>query len=218
VTDAGSATDVIGRYAIVFWDFDGVIKESVAAKGEAFAQLFRSFGGELVRQVREHHERNGGMSRFEKIPLYLRWAGITPDEREVSRYCEAFATAVRSAVLESQWVPGAQQYLQNQCRRQRFVLLSATPQAEIEEILATLGVRNWFSEVFGTPTTKTAGLSGVLQTSGCEPAQALLIGDSEADYRAAMATGVDFLLRRTPFNQSLQATYSGPQCENFLHE
>src|SRR6202047_5221112 len=112
MNDAASATGLLRRYAIVFWDFDGVIKESVAAKTEAFAQLFRPYGGDVVRRVREHHEGNGGMPRFEKIPIYLQWAGVIPSAPEVTRYCEAFATAVRQSVTESQWVPGAREYLQ----------------------------------------------------------------------------------------------------------
>ena len=218
MSNTAPATALISRYAVVFWDFDGVIKESVAAKGEAFAQLFRPFGSEVARRVREHHDLNGGLSRFEKIPLYLQWAGVTPNEAEVSRYCQRFAQAVRHAVLESQWVPGAREYLQYNRHRQRFVLVSATPQGELEELLTALGARNWFSNVFGAPTAKTAGLTAVLQTSGCEAARALSIGDAETDYQAAMAAGVDFLLRRTAFNQALQARYSGPQCENFLYE
>ena len=74
-----------------------------------------------------------------------------------------------------------------------------------------------FSDVFGAPTTKVAGVNAVLSQAGCAQARALLIGDSEADYRAALAAGVDFLLRQTALNQALQASYSGPQCENFLH-
>ena len=211
------ATDWMRRYAIVFWDFDGVIKESVAAKTEAFAQLFRPFGGDVAKRVREHHERNGGMSRFEKIPIYLQWAGVPASAAQVSRYCEAFATAVRHSVIESKWVPGAREYLQGNCNRQRFVLVSATPQAEIEEVISSLGIVSCFSDVFGAPTTKVAGVNAVLSQAGCAQGRALLIGDSEADYRAALAAGVDFLLRQTALNQALQASYSGPQCENFLH-
>jgi phosphoglycolate phosphatase-like HAD superfamily hydrolase len=205
------------RYAILFWDFDGVIKESVAAKTETFARLFRPFGDDVAEQVCAHHERHGGMSRFEKIPIYLQWAGIVPSASEVERYCQAFSIAVRQSVIQSQWVPGAREYLQANRQRQRFVLVSATPQAEIEAILSTLEMLDWFSDVFGAPATKSVVLSTVLSQHGCRPESALLIGDSEADYVSALAVGVDFLLRQTALNQSLQATYTGPRCENFLH-
>ena len=43
-------------------------------KADAFEQLFSPFGIELAKEVRKHHEKNGGISRYEKIPIYLNWA------------------------------------------------------------------------------------------------------------------------------------------------
>jgi phosphoglycolate phosphatase-like HAD superfamily hydrolase len=205
----------IGSYSILFWDFDGVIKESVGVKGDAFERLFTPFGAEIGARVRQHHERNGGMSRFEKLPLYLEWAAQPADAREVARYGELFSAAVRRAVIDSAWVPGAREYLEANYRRQRFVAVTATPQNEIDDILRALEVTHWFREVHGAPTAKAAAIASVLARSRCRPQDALVIGDSEAEFRAATATGVDFLLRRTSLNEALQRAYSGPQCEDF---
>jgi phosphoglycolate phosphatase-like HAD superfamily hydrolase len=207
---------LLARHGTLFWDFDGVIKESVAVKTAAFERLFAPFGTALAARVREHHERNGGMSRFEKIPLYLRWAERTATPEDVDRYCTLFSTAVRQAVIDSQWVPGAREYLQANHARQRFVLVTATPQAEIDDILGTLQIAHWFCEVHGAPTAKEDAIASVLARWGCPRREALAIGDSESDRAAAVAAGVDFLLRRTVFNQDLQRSYSGPQCEDFV--
>ena len=43
------------KYELVFWDFDGVIKESVSVKTDAFVDLFRPFGSDVCEQVRKHH-------------------------------------------------------------------------------------------------------------------------------------------------------------------
>jgi phosphoglycolate phosphatase-like HAD superfamily hydrolase len=203
--------------SVIFWDFDGVIKESVAAKADAFERLFLPFGRELAARVRQHHECNGGLSRFEKIPLYLGWTGRRPSAHEVSRYCALFSTAVRQAVVESAWVPGAREYLEGNHACQRFVLVTATPQAEIVDILLALQVAHWFREVHGAPIAKSDAIASVLTRWDCRSADALVIGDSESDHAAAVAAGVDFLLRRTVFNQALQLGYSGPQCEDFVN-
>lgn len=208
---------MLERYATLFWDFDGVIKDSVAVKSDAFERLFAPFGAELARRVRLHHESNGGMSRYEKIPLYLRWAGLEASEAEVSRYCDLFAAAVRQAVIDSPWVPGAREYLQDNRQRQRFVLVTATPQAEIEDILAALSLTSCFREVHGAPTSKSDAIESVLARLQSSRAEALFIGDSDSDYAAATATGVAFLLRRTALNRQLQREYRGMQCEDFLH-
>jgi phosphoglycolate phosphatase-like HAD superfamily hydrolase len=67
----------------IFLDFDGVIKESVEAKSAAFVHLFEGFGDDVSKRVRSHHEANGGMSRFEKIPMYLGWAGEKETQKRV---------------------------------------------------------------------------------------------------------------------------------------
>lgn len=206
------------RYATLFWDFDGVIKDSVAIKSDAFERLFAPFGTELAARVRLHHESNGGMSRYEKFPLYLGWAGLEASEAEISRYCDRFAVAVRQAVIDSPWVPGAREYLLSNHARQCFVLITATPQAEIEDILAALNLASCFREVHGAPTSKSDAIKSVLTRLQSSRAEALVIGDSDSDYAAARAAGVDFLLRRTALNRHLQHEYRGMQCEDFIHE
>ena len=54
----------------IFWDFDGVIAESVNVKTEAFYNLYLPYGIEIAEKVRRHHLDNGGMSRFEKFRYY----------------------------------------------------------------------------------------------------------------------------------------------------
>ncbi len=204
------------EYNVLFWDFDGVIKDSVGVKADAFERLFMPFGIDVSSRVRAHHERNGGMTRYDKLPLYLEWAGQDRCEREVARYCELFAVAVRQAVIDSPWVPGAREYLEANHAVQRFVIVTATPQAEIEDILRALGMADWFLEVHGAPTTKLGAIVSVLDRLQCPREAALVIGDSQSEHQAALAAGVNFLLRRTALNLDLQRSYNGPQCEDFL--
>lgn len=203
---------------MLFWDFDGVIKESVSVKTEAYVRLFEPFGAAITARIREHHEIHGGMSRFEKLPLYLGWAGRSASPDEVSVYCAKFSTAVFQAVIESAWVPGAREYLEANYQRQRFVLVTATPQDEIEDILSALHIAHCFCEVHGAPTAKSAAIEGSLARLGCRRSEALVIGDSPSDLAAAAAAQVEFLLRCTTLNARLQETYSGLKCKDFTHD
>ena len=49
------------EYSNIFWDFDGVIKDSMTVKSDAFEQLFLPFGENIAKKVRTHHEANGGI-------------------------------------------------------------------------------------------------------------------------------------------------------------
>ena len=46
-------------YKLYFWDFDGVIKDSVDVKTQAYFQLFEPFGLDVAERVRQHHEAMG---------------------------------------------------------------------------------------------------------------------------------------------------------------
>lgn len=221
LTKDGGGFDVnktLGAASLIFWDFDGVIKDSVDVKTLAYERLFLPFGREIASRVRQHHESHGGVSRFDKIPLYLTWAGELATAAQVEAFCARFSQSVLQAVIDAPWVPGVREYLLQHFSRQYFVLVTATPQEEIEQILAALDLSGCFREVHGAPTKKAHAIKVVLPRLECAPAQALMIGDAETDLQAAQANAVPFLLRRTPLNLSMQANYNGPMFDHLNDE
>ena len=202
---------------LIFWDFDGVIKDSVGVKTDAFVHLFRPYGVEIAERVRAHHEANGGISRFEKFPLYLRWAGELVTPAKVDTFCQHFSSLVLQGVVNAPWVPGVEAILRGSPHRQEFVLVTATPQAEIEEILVALNLRACFSEVFGAPVSKKEAIRVSLATRKLDASQCLMIGDAKADLDAALVNNVLFLLRRHSSNRRVFENYTGDSVEDFLN-
>jgi len=201
---------------MVFWDFDGVIKETVKLKGEAFADLFFDNSQELAVKIREHHALHGGVSRFEKIPLYLRWAGMSQDSKNVRRLCEKYSKLVFQKVLEAPWVPGVQELLRCNPWQQQFYLVTATPQTEMEAILAALDLTVVFKGVFGAPVKKTDAILRILEASGMPKDLCLLIGDSQTDKQAASIANIPFLLREHFDNLELHSDRSITRVANFI--
>lgn len=200
---------------LIFWDFDGVIKDSVEVKTLAFVKLFETFGEEIAERVREHHEANGGMSRFDKVPLYLQWAGEEPSQHRAREFCDQFSRLVLQGVIDAPWVGGVESYLRNNQHRQIFVLVSATPQDELEQILQALDLKRCFEEVFGAPIRKRDAISMTLAAHGFDPHVCLMVGDARADIDAAEANQVPFLLRRHETNSNVFASYSGSSVKDF---
>jgi phosphoglycolate phosphatase-like HAD superfamily hydrolase len=209
---------MLSAATLVFWDFDGVIKDSVDVKTRAFENLFSHFGKDISTRVRQHHESHGGVSRFDKIPFYLTWANEPATPAKIEEFCDRFSSLVQQAVIDSPWVPGVREYLLLNYTKQYFVLVTATPQDEIQQILATLDIAHCFREVHGAPKHKATAIKDVLARVNCASARALMIGDSETDLKAAQANSVPFLLRRTRLNLSIQATYTGPMFNDLNHE
>ena len=200
----------------IFWDFDGVIKDSVKVKSDAFGQLFLPFGKEVLKKVRDHHKANGGMSRFEKLPIYLEWSGEGLEQKIIDKYEKKFSQMVKQRVIDSGWVEGVLNYLENNYQRQKFFLITATPQQEIEKILSMLNIKHFFKKVIGSPTEKGEAIKQLLYRYKITPNQTIMIGDAITDYNAATENRVSFILRRTAFNKNLQEQLNCQMIKNFL--
>ena len=194
----------IKKFDAIFWDFDGVIKESVEVKSDAFEKLFLPFGKYLAKKVRVHHEAHGGMSRFEKLPIYLEWTGKKLSDQLINEYSERFSKLVKQKVIDSDWVYGVLYYLKNYKEKQTFFLITATPQQEIEEIMINLNIENYFEHIIGFPTKKRDAIKTLLDKYSINPEHAVMIGDSISDYEAAVINHMPFVLRETNLNKNLQ--------------
>ena len=189
---------------VVFWDFDGVIKESTKVKSNAYKELFSGYGESVVKLVDQHHSANEGVSRFDKIPLYLRWAGEPATDVQVERFCENLSKLVVQKVIDSAWVNGVHQYISNSYSKKKFILVTATPQNEIELIVDAIGLKKFFNQVYGAPLNKADVISKVLNQFKINPERSLMVGDSKTDFIAARLNSVPFILRATTDNLDMQ--------------
>jgi phosphoglycolate phosphatase-like HAD superfamily hydrolase len=203
------------KFSTIFWDFDGVIKESLDIKTQAYVELFDQFGYEVGNRVREHHRANGGMSRYQKIPIYLNYAGINSTVETVKSFCLQFSTAVTKQVIDAPWVEGVESYLRMNNSKQMFVIVSATPTDELESIVKALAIRDCFADVYGAPISKHEAITTFIQDRKLEPSNCLMIGDALADLNAARLSGTHFLLRKHADNTDLFSSYTGDTINNF---
>jgi len=208
-------TEFLRQAKSVFWDFDGVIKNSLTVKADAFEQLFLPFGKDVANQVKRHHEVNGGMSRYEKLPIYLKWAGRVSSGGIIDEFERNFSKLVKQKVIDAEWVTGVLEYLNSNNPRQNFYLVTATPQQEIEDILSALEITHFFNDVIGSPTRKSKAIRQLIHRDQIIPAQSVMIGDSIVDYNAAIKNEVPFILRKTDLNKNLQSELSCLMIRNF---
>ena len=181
----------------VFLDFDGVIKESLDIKTAAFAALFAPWGEDAVAKVRAHHVANGGMSRYRKIPLYLReYCGEDASDSLVARLLANFAESVVEQVVAADFVPGAESFISD-CLAQGIpaVVVSGTPEEEMRTIIERMGYAARFARAYGSPRDKNELLALALRDFACAPEETFFVGDSINDYLPAQALGVPFIAR-----------------------
>jgi len=110
------------------------------------------------------------------------------------------------------------EYIMANYNKQPFILVTATPEDEIIELLDELGLFSRFREVHGAPKKKAEVVKNVLERWQLEPVDALFIGDSFSDWNASKENDVNFLLRKTKFNYSLQEQCSCPMFTDLRNE
>ena len=202
----------------IFWDFDGVIKDSVGVKADAFEKLFLPFGEGVARKVRKHHEENGGVSRVDKLPIYLKWSGEELTDDKIHEYEKKFSLLVKQKVIDSAWIKGVLEFLKKNHNKKKFFIITATPQKEIEFIVDQLRISHYFKKIVGSPTRKSEAIKMILQSYSIPYEESMVIGDSISDYQAAVENKIYFLLRKTNLNLKLQKELNCPQISDFHNE
>ena len=194
----------LDKFKIIFWDFDGVIKESVSVKTETFIELFKPFGEHVCEKVKNHHLKNGGMSRFDKIPIYLEWSGLEISDKNINQMCSKFGNLVKQKVINSKWVSGVKKFIEKNHKKFIFIIVSATPQKELIEICKEIYIDQYFYEIYGAPLSKSKAIKISIERHSVFPKHCLMFGDSQADIIAAKDNNIDFILRRNLFNQKIK--------------
>lgn len=180
--------------AAVFFDFDGVICDSVDVKTQAFDHLYRDQSDEVRVAVRAYHLEHGGISRYEKIRHYETLInGVEPDQQVVDEKADQFANLVVEAVIESAYVVGAEEALASLHDICPLFVVSGTPQGELRQIVDRRGLNRFFSGVYGAPAKKADILRNIMAERGITPENSFMIGDAMTDYNAARDVGMPFV-------------------------
>ncbi len=181
--------------AIIF-DFDGVLVESVGIKTGAFAKLFQKEESGSIKKIIKYHLGHAGVSRFEKLKyIYKNILHRKLTEGTFKNLCQRFSKLVVDEVISAPYIKGAEDFLNNYAIGYKCFVLSATPQAEIEDIIKKRNMSQYFAAVFGAPKKKTDIVKEIICTYRFSPKEAVYIGDALTDYEAAIVHGTHFIAR-----------------------
>lgn len=188
------------NYDAIFFDWDGVITDSVNIKTESYCDMFEKFGTDIQEKVKAHHLMNGGMSRFEKFKLYYKdFLGIEINQDKVTELSEKFSKLVKEKVASAPFIDGAVETIKQQYENGvKLFVVTGTPTAEIKEIAKEKGIDKYFLEFCGSPKKKAIWVFELLQKYNLKPENCLFIGDAMADYNAAKECNLNFLGIKIP--------------------
>lgn len=201
----------------IFFDFDGVIAESVSAKTEAFREMYSPYGEEIANEVVDYHIKHGGISRFEKFKYWgNKFFNKDLSEDSVNELAKQFSDLVLNKVIASEEVPGVNAFIKKYSKELNFWIITGTPTSEIEIIANERGLTNYFLGIHGSPKNKRYWTEYLLKKHNLKREETLFIGDATTDLDAATFSNLHFALRENEENQEIFKNYEGNRFKDFF--
>lgn len=201
----------------IFFDFDGVIAESVSAKTDAFRQMYLPFGAEVAEKAVNHHLNHGGVSRFEKFRIYHKeFLNKEISEEQVQEMANQFSELVLQKVISADEVRGAQEFIDKYSKKMKFWIITGTPTLEIEIITKKRNLSSSFVGIHGSPEKKRYWTEHLIKMHDLKREETLFLGDATTDQDAAEFSGLHFALRENEENQKVFEDYNGLRFKDFF--
>lgn len=186
----------IQDYKVIFWDFDGVIMDSMSIRDKGFIDILSSdYPTEQVEKLLEFHRSNGGLSRYVKFRHFfevIRNESVT--EEKILELAQKFSEVMlRLLIDEKLLIDDSVSFIKANYTKYKFHIVSGSDGKELNKICQGLGLDKFFITIEGSPTPKTQLVGNILQQYGYDKDDCLLIGDSHNDYDAAQYNGIGFL-------------------------
>ncbi len=183
------------RFDVVFFDFDGTLIDSAGAKREAFFRIFPSTA-EHRATVATVLDADPEASRHVVIPRMvaaIQGRGLPlPAGRTAADLVRMYGEEALALAGRCPEMAGAEAMLRRLAGKAYRVIVSVTPQPDLETLLARRGWRDLVDEVHGFPAVKAEVVNRVLADRGIDPGRAIVVGDGTGDRAAAEANGCAF--------------------------
>ncbi len=200
----------------IFFDFDGVIAESVSAKTDAFKKMYLSYGKDIANKVVAYHKLHGGISRYEKFRYFHKeFLNEVIDEEKVNELAIQFSNIVLEKVINSEEVIGANYFIEKYHTKFKFWIITGTPNSEIKIIVEKRKIENYFLGVHGSPNNKRYWIEFLIEKHKLNRDEIIFLGDATTDMDAANYSKTHFALRENEENKELFKDYKGLRFNDF---
>ena len=178
----------------IFWDFDGVILDSMPVRNKGFEIVLKSFPKVQVEKLMEFHLKNGGLSRYVKFRYFfenIRNENVS--DQQIEELASEFSSIMKELLVdESLIISDSLNYIKNNYIKYKMHIVSGSDQAELRFLCNELNISQYFISIHGSPTPKIVLVDNLLLSHQYLKDSCVLIGDSTNDLEAANKNGIDF--------------------------
>lgn len=179
---------------VIFWDFDGVILDSMLVRDKGFREVLKGYPLDEVDKLMEFHNLNGGLSRYVKLRYFfekIRNENIT--ETEVKQWANSFSLIMKKSLVDkSLLIEDSVTFIKENYTKYQMHIVSGSDGIELRYLCEKLGLSNYFISIHGSPTPKIKLVSELLNFYHYKKNNVILIGDSINDHEAAHLNEISF--------------------------
>ena len=200
----------------IFFDFDGVIAESVSAKTDAFEEMYLPYGKDIAAKVVEYHKLHGGVSRYEKFKYFHKeFLNEVINQEKIDQLAIQFSSIVLDKVINSDEVLGAYYFIEKYHTKFKFWVVTGTPTTEIELICEKKNLTSFFIGLHGSPNNKIYWTENLIKKHNLKRDEIIFLGDATTDLDAANFSKTHFALRENEENEEIFKDYKGLRFKDF---
>ena len=174
--------------------------ESNRIKDRAFENIFSEWP-EHKDGMLQWHLAHDSIERKEKFRYFVEnIMGMNDQNDLIEKLTVKFTDLTQQAIINCPLVQGAGDFLEYVHGSIAVYLISATPQSNLNEIIAKRGLDKYFKKVYGAPINKVEMLKKIMEFERASVDEILFIGDSPEDQQAAETLEIKFIGRQTDRN------------------
>jgi phosphoglycolate phosphatase len=193
---------------VVVFDFDGTLVDSNAIKRLTFHEVARAYprGSEIIEDVLAKNPDGTRHEVFAAVAGRLRPGDGEAADRLAKELIARYTTLTGARAADCPEIPGAAAVMAELAARGCLLAInSSTPTDALVGIIERRGWRERFRSIHGAPTSKEENLRRIAADLRIGHKDMVMVGDREADRRAASKVGCAFVALVRP-----DSDFAGP--------
>jgi len=185
--------DFTGK-TVIFWDFDGVILDSMPTREYGFKNVLEKYPNNEVEKLLDFHRKNGGLSRYVKFRYFFEEIrNETLSNEKLSKLTDSYSEIMRERLcLRENLISETINYIKKHQHNYTMHIVSGSDGNELRYLCNQLIISQYFKTIEGSPTPKIELVRDLLKKFNYNKEELCLIGDSINDFDAAKSNKIDF--------------------------
>lgn len=185
---------ILSQFKVLFWDFDGVLMDSMKVREIGFRNVLKDYPDEAVDELVKYHMQNGGLSRYLKFRyFYESVLQEKVEEKQIIYLANQFKKIMLSLLIDEKLlIKSTNIYVKENYKKQKMHITSGSDEEELHQICSGVGIHKYFKNIKGSPTTKIENVNNLIIENDYRNKDCILIGDSINDLDAAVANNIKF--------------------------